>query len=62
VVPAVLAQRELMAGGAVVVQPPHHQAEERAYLQETVRASYEQMEEARGRLLALLHHLFHRQS
>ncbi len=33
------------------------QAEEMAYLQETVQASYEQMDEARGRLLELLHHL-----
>ena len=31
-----------------------------AYLQETVRASYPQMEEARGRVLELLHHLVHR--
>ena len=31
-----------------------------AYLQETVRESYEQMEAARGRVLELLHHLLHR--
>ena len=31
-------------------------------MQETVRASYEQMDEARGRVLELFHHLLHRQS
>jgi hypothetical protein len=62
VVTAVLANRELIDGVAVVVQQPNHQAEEIAYLQETVRASYEQMEEARGRVLELVHHLLHRQS
>jgi len=49
-------------GVAVVVQQPNQQAEESAYLQETVRASYEQMDEARGRVLELFHHLLHRQS
>ena len=50
VVTAVLANRELIDGVAVVVQQPNQQAEEIAYLQETVRASYEQMDEARGRV------------
>jgi hypothetical protein len=62
VVTAVLANRELIDGVAVVVQQPNRQVEEVAYLQETVRASYEQMDEARGRVLELLHHLLHRQS
>ena len=62
VVTAVLANREVIDGVAVVVQQPNQQAEEMAYLQETVRASYEQMVEARGRVLELLHHLLHRQS
>jgi hypothetical protein len=34
--------------------------EEEAYLKATVQASYEQMEQARTRLLELLHHLEHR--
>ena len=62
VVTAVLANRELIDGVAVLVQPPNRQAEEFAYLQETVRASYEQMHEARERVLELLHHFLHRQS
>ena len=62
VVTAVLANRELIDGVAVVVQPPNRQGEEVAYLQETVRARYEQMAEARGRVLELLPHLLHRQS
>src|SRR5215510_10947612 len=62
VVTAVLANRELIDGVAVVVQQPNQQAEEIAYLQETIRASYEQMDEARGRVLELCHHLLHRQS
>jgi len=61
VVTAVLANRELIEGVAVVVQQPNRQGEEVAYLQETVRASYEQRDEARGRVLELLHHLLHRQ-
>jgi len=62
VVTAVLANRALLDGVAVVVQQPNQQAEEIAYVQETVRASYEQMEEVRGRVLELCHHLLHRQS
>ena len=42
------------------VQSPNVQEKELAYLQETVQASYEQMEAARGRLLELLHHAQHR--
>ena len=54
VVTAVLANREMIDGVAVVVQQPHQQAEEMASWQETVRASYEPMVEARGRVLELL--------
>jgi len=42
------------------VQQPDRHEEEMAYLQETVQASYTQMEAARGRLVELLHHLLHR--
>jgi hypothetical protein len=62
VVTAVLANRELIDGVEVVVQQPNRQDEEVRYLKETVKASYEHMEAARGRLLELLHHLLHRQS
>jgi hypothetical protein len=60
VVTAVIANRALMDGIEVVVQQPARHDEEVAYLQETVRQSYEQMEEARGRVLELFHHLLHR--
>ena len=60
VVTAVIASRERLDGVEVVVQSPDQRAEEAAYLQETVRQSYEQMEEARQRLLELWHHLQHR--
>jgi hypothetical protein len=43
----------------VLVQQPSRQDEELAYLQETGRASYAQMEEARERVLELLHHRVH---
>jgi hypothetical protein len=56
-----MANRALIDGVAVVVQPPTHHAEEVAYLQDTVRTSYEHMEEARQRVLELWHHLLHRQ-
>jgi hypothetical protein len=60
VVTAVVANRARLDGIEVVVQQPDRHAEKMAYLQETVQASYTQMEAARGRLLALLHHLLHR--
>jgi hypothetical protein len=60
VVTAVLANRDLIDGVEVVVQQPDRYEEERAYLKETVRESYAQMDAARGRLLELLHHLLHR--
>ena len=60
VVTAVVANRSRLDGIEVVVQQPDRYEEEMAYLQETVQASYTQIEEARGRLLELLHHLMHR--
>jgi hypothetical protein len=60
VVTAVIANRVRIDGVEVVVQPPDQSAEEIAYLQETVRASYEQMAAARERLLEWLHHRTHR--
>ena len=59
VVTAVIANRARLDGIEVLVQPPKQREEELAYLQETVRASYPQMEEARGRVLELLHHRVH---
>jgi hypothetical protein len=60
VVTAVLANRARLDGIEVLVQQPKRQEEELAYLQETVRESYTQMEEVRGRVLELLHHQLHR--
>jgi hypothetical protein len=60
VVTAVVANRALIDGVEVVVQPPKVHEEEMAYLKATGQDSYEQMEAARGRLLELLHHLAHR--
>ena len=60
VVTAVIANRARLDGIEVLVQQPNQQEEELAYLHETVRASYPQMEAARGRLLELLHHRVHR--
>ena len=60
VVTAVIANRARLDGIEVLVQQPNQQEEELAYLQETVRESYPQMEAARGRMLALLHHRVHR--
>jgi hypothetical protein len=62
VVTAVIANRVRIDGVEVVVQPPDQSAEEIAYWQETVRASYEQMAAARERLLELLHHRTHRRA
>ena len=60
VVTAVVANRSRLDGIEVVVQQPDRYEEEIAYLQETVQASYTQMEGARGRLLELVHHLMPR--
>ena len=62
VLTAVVANRDLIDGIDVVVQPPTFAEEEVAYLKATVQASYEQMEAVRGRLLDLLHHLRHRRA
>jgi hypothetical protein len=62
VLTAVVANRDLIDGIDVVVQPPAFDQEEVAYLRATVEASYEQMEAVRSRLLDLLYHLEHRRS
>jgi hypothetical protein len=62
VVTAVVANGALIDGVEVVVQPPKVDDEEIAYLQATGKARYDQMEAARGRLLELLHHLWHRRA
>jgi hypothetical protein len=59
VVTAVVANRSRLDGIEVVVQQPDRHEEEMAYLKETVRDSYTQMDAARGRVLELLHHLLH---
>jgi hypothetical protein len=60
VLTAVVANRDVIDGIDVVVQPPTFEEEEVAYLKATVQASYEQMEAVRSRLLELRHHLRHR--
>jgi hypothetical protein len=62
VLTAVIANRELIDGLEVAVQSPKVHEKERDYWKATVQASYEQMEAARLRLLALLHHAQHRQA
>ena len=60
VVTAVRANRQLIEGIDRQIQEPSVGQEEETYLKATVQASYEQMEQARTRLLELLHHLGHR--
>jgi hypothetical protein len=60
VVTGVIANRQLIDGIAVQIQEPNVCKEEEAYLKATVQVSYEQMEQARTRLLELLHHVEHR--
>jgi hypothetical protein len=60
VVTGVIANRQLIDGIEVRIQEPSVCKEEETYLKATVQASYEQMEQARTRLLELLHHLEHR--
>jgi hypothetical protein len=60
VVTAVISNRHVIDGLEVVVQEPKALKEEMAYLEATSKASYEQMEEARQRVLELLHHRQHR--
>jgi len=59
-VTAVIANRQLIDGIDGQIQVPNVCQEEEAYLKATVQASYEQMEQARTRLLELLHHLEHK--
>jgi hypothetical protein len=59
-VTAVIANRQLIDGIGVQIQEPDVGKEEEAYLNATVQAGYEQMEQARTRLLELLHHLEHK--
>jgi hypothetical protein len=60
VVTAVIANRHLIDGIDLQIQEPSVGKEEETYLKATVQASYAQMEQARERLLELLHHLEHR--
>ena len=59
VVTAVIANRYGIDGLEVIVQDPKALKEEVAYLEATVKDSYEQMEEVRKRVLELLHHRHH---
>jgi hypothetical protein len=59
-VTAVIANRQLIDGIGVQIQEPDICKEEEVYLQATGHASYEQMEQARTRLLELLHHVEHK--
>jgi hypothetical protein len=59
-VTAVIANRQLIDGMGVQIQEPDVWKEEEAYLKATVQTSYAQMEQARTRLLELLHHLEHK--
>ncbi len=51
VVTAVIANRTLLDGIEIVVQQPHRCEEEMAYLNATVKASYDQIEAAQSRLV-----------
>ena len=59
-VTAVVANRQLIDGIDARIQEPDVSKDEEAYLKATVQASYEQMEQARTRLLELLHHVEHK--
>jgi hypothetical protein len=59
VVTAVIANRQLIDGIGVQIQEPSVCKEEEEYLKATVQAGYEQMEQARNRLMELLHHMKH---
>jgi hypothetical protein len=59
-VTAVIANRQVIDGIGVQIQDPDVSKEEEEYLKATVQASYEQMEQARTRLLELLHHVEHK--
>jgi hypothetical protein len=62
VVTAVVASREVFDGLDVVVQDPLVLPAEKAYLQMTAKANYEQMVEVQQRLLELLHYQLHRRT
>jgi len=59
VVTAVIANRQLIDGIGVQIQEPSVCKEEEEYLKATVQTSYAQMEQARTRLLELLHYMEH---
>jgi hypothetical protein len=60
VVTAVIAKRQLIDGIDRQIQEPSVCQEEEAYWHATVPATYEQMEQARARIVELLHHIGHR--
>ena len=60
VVTGVIANRQVIDGIDVRIQVPNVCKQEEAYLKATVQASYDQMEQARTRLLELLHHVEHK--
>jgi hypothetical protein len=60
VVTAVIANRQVMDGIDVVVQRPSRREAEEDYLRATGQERYEQLGQARERLLELLHDLRHR--
>jgi hypothetical protein len=60
VVTAVIANRQLIDGIDLQLQEPSFWKEEETYLKATVQASYEQMEQARTRLMELLYQLEHK--
>jgi hypothetical protein len=59
VVTAVIANRQLIDGIGVQIQEPSVGKEEEAYWKATVQTSYAQREQARTRLLELLHYMEH---
>ena len=59
VVTAVVANRQVIDGIEVQIQEPSLCTEEETYLKATVQANYAQMEQARTRLLELLHYMEH---
>jgi len=59
VVTAVIANRHVIDGVEAVVQDPKALKEEVAYWEATAKDSYEQMEEARKRVLEVMHHRQH---
>jgi hypothetical protein len=59
-VTAVIANRQRIDGIEARIQEPDVSKEEEVYVRATVQASYEQMEQARTRLLEILHHVKHR--